>query len=99
MTCKKEIQVGIPPPKRTHWEGLFLVFPLVVFLGIFLFYPLLRLLALSLFDPAFTLKHFGAIFKNAVYLRVLGNTIRVSLTVTSLLPGVWLSGRIMLLLR
>jgi len=79
---QKKPRVNAPSNRSSHWEGLILVVPLIVFLGVFLFYPLLRLLSLSLFDPLFTMKHFLAIFKTPIYLRVLGNTIRVSLTVT-----------------
>lgn len=63
----------LPP---TFW----LIAPSILFLGLFFVYPLLKLVAISL--PGGSTEYYSQIFSTGVFLRVIGETFRVSLIVT-----------------
>ena len=73
------------PAGRGFWrsrEG-FLVLPALVFYVAIYVYPLSRLGAWSVYDKGFTLKFYGELFAESMYLRALGNTLEISLLVTA----------------
>lgn len=59
------------------------VLPLLVVTGLVVYAPLAYIVPRSLFSPRFTLEHYTVIFQQAVYLRVLGNTLEMALLVTA----------------
>jgi ABC-type spermidine/putrescine transport system permease subunit I len=68
---------------------LLLTAPLLLFLLVFYAIPVLAMLARSVNDPVWTLSHYSALMDDAVFLKVLSNTLYTSLVVTvgSLLLG------------
>lgn len=61
------------------WGHLLLLAPVLVYLALFFVYPLSRTLLQSIFDPGFTTRHYAALLKYPVYLKVIWNTIRISI--------------------
>lgn len=68
-------------PLPWDWRQILLVGPVVVYLALFFAYPLTGTLLQSLFDPRFTVRHYAVLFKYPVYVRVIWNTIAISLVV------------------
>jgi putative spermidine/putrescine transport system permease protein len=81
-----ELDVSRHKPLRALFvpKAWMLLIPILLFYGPFYIYPLFKLMSLSVFDPDFTLRHFRHFFVNPAYLKVLINTISMSLTVTLL---------------
>lgn len=79
---------GTEVKRARRTESLF-VLPAVLYLGLFYLVPLVQLVLTSLDSPELSLRHYRAFFTSPAYLRVLWQTIRVSLEVTgvSLLLG------------
>jgi putative spermidine/putrescine transport system permease protein len=61
---------------------LLLVAPALVYLSIFFVYPVVRIVLRSLFAPEFTLVHYARLIDNPAYLRILWQTVRISLLVS-----------------
>ncbi|MBW2122420.1 MAG: ABC transporter permease, partial [Deltaproteobacteria bacterium] len=70
--------------RRGRWGHLLLLGPLVGYLLVFFLYPLWGVLIESAFDPELTGEHYLAILKYPVYMRVLWNTLQISILVTLL---------------
>lgn len=64
------------------WNGAWLLFPIILYLGIFYLIPLVQLLLQSLFDPGFTLEHYHVLLTYPVYGKILFNTIKISFLVS-----------------
>lgn len=76
----------ISPPRRLPIRRLgavMLAAPLALYLAVFYLTPLAGVLQQSLFDPEFTLRHYAALWRYPVYLRVLLNTLDISFWATS----------------
>jgi putative spermidine/putrescine transport system permease protein len=69
--------------QKKSWH-IFLLTPLVAYLLVFFVYPISGMLIQSFFDPSFTLKHYHAMIKYPVYLKVFLNTLEISLGVSIL---------------
>lgn len=95
---------AVPDYSRPAWwqrhpgrVWLLLLLPVVIYLGVFFLYPLLQILRESLFTPDFTLASYRRVFGEPTYLRLILNTLILSVQVTigTLLIGypiaVWLS--------
>ena len=63
-------------------KGIYLLYPLILYLFVLFVYPLLLGLIRSFFDPRFTLTHYIHFFSAPVYLRVILNTFKIATTVT-----------------
>ncbi len=83
--------VAVPPPasallgwirQRPAAGYVLLLSPALVFLLVLYAYPLARILWISVSDPAFSLEHYGRFFSVPLYVRVIGVTFRVAVTVT-----------------
>ncbi len=71
--------------KHVRWEvWLFISIAAMLLYALFLLYPLITLLARSFLgdDGGFSLQYFQRIFSKAYYLRAMGNSFKVTLTVT-----------------
>jgi iron(III) transport system permease protein len=71
--------------KSVRWEvWLFISVAAMLLYMLFLLYPLITLLAQSVMgkDGGFSLEHFRRIFSKAYYLRAIGNSFKVTLSVT-----------------
>lgn len=60
--------------------AFWLIVPAILFLALFFVFPLLKLVAISL--PGGSMEYYSQIFSTPVFLRVIGETFRVSLIVT-----------------
>lgn len=60
--------------------AFWLIVPAILFLALFFVFPLLKLVAISL--PGGSLEYYSQIFSTPIFLRVIGETFRVSLIVT-----------------
>ncbi len=80
---------GIGKPSLRQQGAAWLLLPASTALLLLFVVPLLRVLLLSVFDPKPTTEHFLHFFREPIYLRILLNTIRISLaaTLTSLVLG------------
>ena len=68
--------------QRNIW--LLLTLPAVIFMLVAFAYPLARMLLRSVFDPGFTTEHFEQMVSVDAYVKVLINTLRISVVVTIL---------------
>jgi len=69
-------------PRRAFWGYFLLVFPLLLAMVTLFLFPISRILITSLFDPGFTIIHYSRAISDAVYLRVLWTTVKISLMTT-----------------
>jgi ABC-type spermidine/putrescine transport system permease subunit I len=70
---------------RRLWQAcapLLLVAPLLLFMSAFYAAPVLSMLMRSVNDPAWTLSHYASLAGDTVFLKVLSNTLTISLFVT-----------------
>jgi len=78
-------------PRPRGWSFRYgaqaLLLPAALFLGFFFVVPILRLVSRSVLDPHLTLRHYQHLFAAPVYLRILGNTFTLALTVTAACLG------------
>jgi putative spermidine/putrescine transport system permease protein len=74
-------QTGAPRQWRLS-VPLLLTAPLLLFLLVFYAIPVLAMLARSVNDPVWTLSHYSDLMNDAVFLKVLSNTLYTSLIVT-----------------
>ncbi|MFK5952009.1 MAG: ABC transporter permease [Desulfobacterium sp.] len=70
------------PCHSGRWKGVWLLLPLLLYLGVFYFVPLIQVLLQSLFDPEFTLEHYRVLVTYPVYGKILFNTIKISFLVS-----------------
>ncbi len=82
---------GAPGSARAPWpfrvpSAFWLIAPAVLFLAFFFVFPLLRLVAISM--PGGSLEYYEQILTTPVFLRVIGETFRVSLIVTAVTVAV-----------
>jgi putative spermidine/putrescine transport system permease protein len=61
---------------------ILLLGPLVAYLVVFFIYPLSGVFIKSVFDPEFTNKHFLVLIEHPVYMKVLWNTLEISIGIT-----------------
>lgn len=73
MKARLQRSVRLPPV-------LWLIVPSIIFLALFFVFPLLKLVAISL--PDGSVEYYQQIFTTPIFLRVIGETFRVSLIVT-----------------
>lgn len=73
------------PTGRRFWRSreTLLVVPALAFYVAVYVYPLSRLGVWSVYDKGFTLKFYGELFAESMYLTALGNTLEISLLVTA----------------
>jgi putative spermidine/putrescine transport system permease protein len=60
-----------------------LLVPALAWLGVLFVYPIGRLFYLSLFAPTFTLRHYAKLIGADLYLKILVNSLEISITVTA----------------
>ena len=63
-------------------KGIYLIYPLMLFLIVFFVYPLFLGFIRSFFDPHFTLIHYIHFFRVPIYVLVIINTFKIAVTVT-----------------
>jgi ABC-type spermidine/putrescine transport system permease subunit I len=63
-------------------KGIYLLYPLIVYLLVLFVYPLFLALIRSFFDPRLTLTHYIHFFSAPVYFHVIINTFKIATTVT-----------------
>jgi len=77
------MESGLSGPRRHGCrKGVWLILPIMIYLGVFYFVPLAGVLRQSLFDPGFTLEHYRALVAYPVYVRILLNTMKISFLVS-----------------
>ena len=71
------------PARRQQRRGIFaLLLPLFAYLGVFYAYPIAAMMFRSVGEPHWTIEHFARLFREGIYLHVLGMTVEVAAVVT-----------------
>ena len=82
--------------KRTYDENrvyIYLILPILFYLGFCYAYPMAKMIKLSLFDPVFTFKHYKQFIESPVFIRVMMNTFSIAFftTIICLILGYFIS--------
>jgi ABC-type spermidine/putrescine transport system permease subunit I len=70
------------PARRQQRRGIFALLPLIAYLGVFYAYPIAAMMLRSVDEPYWTIEHFARLFREGIYLHVLGMTVEVAAVVT-----------------